>query len=140
MDYKEILLNMENEEGFFNHNNFSIVEATDDNLIIRANLTNNSMNPYGFAHGGLIFGLGDTVMGMIARTTGRYAVTLDANITYHRRGCGKYLTAKGELIKSGKTICSARAYIYDDQEKLVATMSSNYYYVDLDKGKKDEYE
>lgn len=130
MKSQDALDKMENEEGFFHHNNYHIVEANDKNIIIRADLNNNSMNPYNMAHGGLIFGLGDTVMGMIAAASGKHAVTLNANISYLLPGTGKYLIAKGEIVRSGKTTCVARANIYNDKEKLIAILSSTYYYID----------
>ena len=130
MKSQDALDKMENEEGFFHHNNYHIVEANDKNIIIRADLNNNSMNPYNMAHGGLIFGLGDTVMGMIAAASGKHAITLNANISYLLPGTGKYLIAKGEIVRSGITTCVARANIYNDKEKLIAILSSTYYYID----------
>ena len=40
------------------------VEATEEACVLKAKVTKNSLNPYGIAHGGFIFGLGDTVLGM----------------------------------------------------------------------------
>lgn len=130
MDYKKLLDDMENKAGFFKHNNFHVEKALKNECIIRANLTEDSMNPYGIAHGGIIFGLGDVTMGMLARATGKAAVTLSANINYLKPGTGKYLLAKSEMIKNGKTTCVLRANIYNDKEELIATMDSNYYYID----------
>lgn len=127
MNYQELLNDMENKPGFFKNNNFHVVEATEENCVVRADLTENSLNPYKIAHGGIIFGLGDVVMGMLARTTGSKAVTLSANINYLKPGTGSYLTAKAEMIKKGNTTCVLRANIYNDKEELIATMDSNYY-------------
>ena len=130
MNVEDILNKMENEDGFFKHNNYHIVEANDKNITLRADLDKNSMNPYGMAHGGLIFGLGDTTMGMLAASSGRRALTLNANISYLAPGEGKYLLANGEIIKKGKTICVVRVNIYNDQKKLISTMESTYYFID----------
>ncbi len=130
MKVEDILNKMENEDGFFKHNNYHVVEANEKNIVLRADLNDNSMNPYGMAHGGLIFGLGDTVMGMVAASKGRRAVTLNGNVSYLLPGSGKYLIAKGELVRSGKTTCVVNAKIYNDQEKLIAILSSTYYYID----------
>lgn len=126
----DVFKNMEEKDGFFKHNNYHVVEANENEVIIRANLTENSMNPYGMAHGGFIFGLGDTVMGMLAATIDKKALTLNANISYLAPGTGKYLIAKGEIVKKGKTISLLRANIYNDQKKLISTMESTYYYFD----------
>lgn len=129
MDYQQLLSDMENKNGFFKNNNFHVVEATKENCIVRADLTENSMNPYGIAHGGLIFGLGDVVMGMLARVANTKAVTLNANINYLKPGTGKYLIAKAKLIKVGKNTCVLSADIFNDKDELVATMNSNYFYL-----------
>lgn len=130
MDYKKLLNDMENKAGFFKHNNFHVVKANKEECIVKAELTENSLNPYGMAHGGLIFGLGDVVMGMLARASSRPAVTLNANINYLKPGKGEYIIAHAELIKSGKKTCVLRANIYNDKEELIATMDSNYFYLD----------
>ena len=125
----EILEKMEKEPGYFNHNNYHILKATEENIELRADLTENSMNPYNIAHGGFIFGLGDTAMGVAASSTGKNAVTLSATINYLKPSTGKYLIAEAEVIKSGKKICYLQTNIYNDNEELVATMDSNYCYV-----------
>ena len=117
--------------GFIKHNNYQYVDHKDgEYAVIRAELNEDAMNPYGFAHGGFIFGLGDTVMGLLAITTGRKCVTISSSINYLKPAVGKCLTAKSEIIKNGKTICYLRANIYNDKEELVATMDGNYYYID----------
>lgn len=131
MDRVDLLNQLENDNGFYKHNNYKLVDYKDEEFVeLKADLNENSMNPYGFAHGGLIFGLGDTAMGMLAATTGRPAVTLSANISYLRPIKGKYFTAKASILKKGKTTTYLRADIYNDENKLAAVMDSNYFYVE----------
>lgn len=124
-----ILEKMETEEGFFNHNNYHVVENSEDSVIIEAALTEEAMNPYGIAHGGFIFGLGDVAMGVLAIKKGKRAVTLDANIKYLKPGRGKKLFAQGKIIKDGDNIIFLEANIYNDEEILVAKMTGTYYYL-----------
>lgn len=119
------------ENGFIFHNNFSLVERKEnESSIVKVELSEKSLNPFGNAHGGLIFGLGDTAMGIVVNTDDKHAVTLSSNINYLHPGVGKYLLAKAKMIKKGKKICYLNAKIYNDQDVLVATMEGNYYYVD----------
>lgn len=134
MNIEEALEKMETEEGFFSHNNYHIINKNEKELTIKADLTKTANNPYGFAHGGFIFGLSDTIMGMLAAHNGRKAITLESNISYLKQGTGKYLLAKGEIIKEGSNICFLKSNIYNDNEDLVATSTSTYYYID---GKKE---
>lgn len=130
MDYEEIIKTMEVKEGFYKNNNFHIVECEGDVYKMRADLTENSLNPYGFAHGGLVFGLGDTTMGMLARRTGRKAVTRSANISYLKPSLGKYITASAEMIKCGKKACFLKAEIYNDKDEIVAVMTGDYFFIE----------
>ena len=130
MNYEEIVKGMETQTGFYKHNNFHIVDCESNIFVMRADITENSLNPYGYPHGGLIFGLGDTTMGMLARRTGTKAVTRSSNITYLKPAIGKYIIAKAEMIKCGKKACFLKADIYNDKNDIVAVMTGDYYFVD----------
>lgn len=130
MDKDYFLKQLQNEDGFFKHNNYEVVEASEESCILKANVTENSLNPYKIVHGGFTFGLGDTVMGMLASKDGRPAVTLNSTINYLKAGMTSYIIAKGEILKQGKTTCYLQAKIYDDKENLIAVMDANYFYID----------
>ena len=130
MNEEELIRKMEQEAGFFHHNHYKVEKADKEEVILKAELNEDAMNPYEMAHGGFIFGLGDTAMGILVRATGKRGVTLSANINFLHPGKGKEIIAKGELIKQGRKTCYARADIYDDENSLIATMDSNYYFID----------
>ena len=130
MTDEELLDEMMEKNGFIKHNRFEVVEIEKGKKVtMKVELAEDSMNPYGFAHGGLIFGLGDTAMGVAARSTGRNAVTLSSNISYLKPSMGKVLRAEAEIVKSGKTTCYLRCNFYDEENALTATMDANYYYI-----------
>lgn len=117
--------------GFIKYNHFQIIEVEKEKkAILKVKLIEETLNPYGVAHGGLIFSLGDTSMGLVARSTGRKAVTHNCTITYLKPTVGNELTAVAEMIKMGKRTCFLRCDFYDDKNKLTATMDGNYFYVD----------
>lgn len=118
------------ETGFFKHNHYKVVQVEPGkNVILEAKLSSNSLNPYGYAHGGLIFGLGDHAMGIAAGLAGGPAVTQNASITYLRPSTGKVLRAEAEVIKQGKVTCFVRCNFYDENNKLTASMDGSYYYM-----------
>ena len=133
---KEKKLKEIEENGFFYHNHYHIIEVSEKKAILCADLTETAMNPYNYAHGGFIFGLGDMTMGLAVSTTGRNGVTLNSNINFLKPGKGKKITAKGEIVKNGKNICYAKATIYDEQENIIATMDANYYYMSEERNEK----
>ena len=123
-------MNLVNEQnGFLKHNDIIILESNEKTSKVKMNISENSLNPYGIVHGGLIFSMGDTVMGITIRSTGRDAVTLDGTINYLKPGKGKYLIATSEVIKVGKTTSVLMANIYNDKEELIAVMSAIYYFI-----------
>ncbi len=134
MTKQEIYDTLEKKNGFFKHNNYHIIESNKEKVILRADITEESLNPYDMVHGGLIFGLGDTAMGALVREQGDSAVTLNSTINYLKPGKGKYITAVSELIKKGKTIYYLKANIYDENESLIASMDANYYIISEKEG------
>jgi len=119
---------MENRDGFFKHNNYHVVEISKDSVIIEAVLTDSAMNPYGIAHGGFIFGLGDEAMGLLAYNN-HQVVTLDSSISYLAPGKGNKLYAKAEIVQAKHKMAFLKATIYNDKNELIATMSGTYYYI-----------
>ena len=128
MNKEEILENMKNKAGFFKHNNMQIVDL--EKAILKIEISNDSLNVYGIAHGGLIFGLGDNAMGLLLAATKKKGVTLSSTINYLYPGKGKCLIAKPEIIKAGKTTAVLKANIYDEEDHLIAIMNGTYYYID----------
>ena len=126
---KEEVMKLFEQKGFISNNKIKIEEIEKDKVVLKAELTENSMNPYQMVHGGLIFGLGDTAMGLLSSIEKIPSVTLDANINYLKPAEGLYLKAEASIIKKGKNICYLRAKIYNDKQEVVATMNSNYYYL-----------
>ncbi len=118
------------ENDFMKYYNFSVVEIEEGkNMSLKGKLTPGSMNMYGIAHGGYIFSLGDTAMGVVVGSTGKNAVTISSTINYLHPAKGKYLIAKAEMIKSGKKTCNLKADIFNDKDELVANMSGVYHYI-----------
>lgn len=131
MNKEELTKLLQENNGFATINGFELEDYEEGkSATLKVNLTEKSLNPYGFAHGGLIFGLGDNAMGVVAKTTGKSAVTLSSSITYLKPTTGKYIIAKAEMIKNGKQTAYLRTNFYNDKDILVATMDANYFYVE----------
>ena len=127
---KEELIEKIETSSFIKANNYKVEEIIEnESTTIKGYLTDTSYNPYDIAHGGYVFGLGDTAMGIAASSSGRQAVTLSATINYLKPSAGKYLIAKAKVVKQGKSICYLTTEIFNDKDELVATMESNYFYV-----------
>lgn len=128
--YQEIIDYVENTNGFIKYNNMHIEEIKENYAKMYVDITEDSLNPSNIAHGGLLFGLADSTMGMAARTNGRNVVTINSSIEYLRPGKGKRMTCETEVLHVGKTTCCFRCNIYTDEDKLCATATATYFFLD----------
>ncbi len=127
---KELITYLENNPGFIKYNNIHVLDIKDSYAKMSALINENSLNPNGTVHGGLIFGLADSVMGIAARTTGHNVVTIDSSINYLHPGKGSKLIAETEKIKVGKKTAVYRCNIYDEKDNLIAIATGTYYFID----------
>ena len=115
------------DNGFMNHNGFYIVEAENNYAKIAIDVKQESLNPYGVVHGGLLFSLADSAMGIALRTTDRIGVTLNSNIDFLAPGKGKHIYAETELVKDGKSIVVYNVKITNEEGTLISTVTGTYY-------------
>jgi acyl-CoA thioesterase len=117
------------DNGFMSYNGLYIVEAKENYVKIGVDITEKSLNPFGVVHGGLIYTLADSAMGIALATTGRSGVTLNSTIDYLTPGKGKKLFADTEIVKDGKSIVVFRVNIKDENDTLVSVASGTYYII-----------
>ena len=117
------------DNGFMSYNGLYIVEAKENYVKIGVDITEKSLNPFGIVHGGLIYTLADSAMGIALATTGRSGVTLNSTIDYLTPGKGKKLFADTEIVKDGKSIVVFRVNIKDENDTLVSVASGTYYII-----------
>ena len=114
--------------NFIKYNNIEIIN--NDKIEAKVNITESTLNPLQIVHGGLIFSLADTVMGLTCSKLGRKSVTLDSSINFISPGVGAYLVATCEIIKDGCKTCVLEAKIKNDTNKLVAIATGTFFYID----------
>lgn len=117
------------DNGFMAYNGLYVVEAKENYVKIGVDITEKSLNPFGIVHGGLIYTLADSAMGIALATTGRSGVTLNSTIDYLTPGKGKKLFADTEIVKDGKSIVVFRVNIKDENDTLVSVASGTYYII-----------
>lgn len=108
-----------NLPGYITHNGIEILKNDTDYAEAQVVLTENSMNPMGYAHGGLYFSLADTAAGAASWSNGALYVTLNATIDFMIPVQTGKLTAKATAISRSGKICVVNVAIYDDQDQLV---------------------
>lgn len=96
---------------------------TDSERLVEIKTTVNSSNtnPYGYAHGGYLYTLCDTLCGLLGYRLGYYVVTQQANINYIRSAkLGDELYIKAEALHSGKFSDVCDVSITDKDDQLIA--------------------
>lgn len=126
MDIKAINDNYKKINGFDYINGIVIDEANKEIVKAHIEVSEKSNNPWGIVHGGAIFGLADTAIGVLCYADDKKCVTIDANINY-LKPCKKAARVEATKIKTGKTIGVYKAEVYNEEDELSAVMTSNYY-------------
>lgn len=122
---------MEDKNSFHYYN--KLEQMTDENgyHYIQVQLSENTMNPWGTPHGGLLFAICDEAAGsVVVDATNKRWVTLTSSIQFLRTTTSGKLTAKGHLIKLGRTVAASEADVYDDQNRHIAHAIFEFYKID----------
>jgi acyl-CoA thioesterase len=91
-------------------------------------LTRQSLNPQGVAHGSLLFALCDCVTGVATASTGRGMLTQSATIHFLRPGSGKRLYARSKLLRNGKNTALCLGEVTDEKGRLLVTSQFEVFY------------
>lgn len=109
------------------------VEVREDNgsFIAEVDITEGHLNPYGMVHGGMLYALADSVVGLAVRALGnKKAVTLNADFNYLSNVSSGKIIATAEKIRAGRTIAVMNSEVRSETGKLLATGTFTYYLLD----------
>lgn len=95
-------------------NQIKVDEIRPDYARLYVDLVPELCNPYGIAHGGLLFTISDCCAGINARTDGRRYVTLDSSLHFLSSVTKGRITAESYVLRRGGRICVLRATTHDE--------------------------
>ena len=127
MDQNKFIRYINSFLGYNHHNGIKLVALEEGHSVVEVQLTRDSMNPQGTAHGGLIFSIADTAAGCACISRGRSAVTLSGNVNYLRPGKGEYLRAEATEQHYGSKTAVYRVTITDPQQNKVAELVMTFF-------------
>lgn len=108
-------------------NGIEIEQLRTDYVRLAVTLRPELCNPYGRAHGGLLYTMADCCGGITARTNGHDYVTLNANIHYLSNVTEGRLIAESHLISRTRKLCVVGVDIHTDQgQKLIEATVTMY--------------
>ncbi|WP_229201229.1 PaaI family thioesterase [Arcticibacterium luteifluviistationis] len=108
--------------------NGTLLEAEEGRLRMSYLIREEFANPAGIAHGGVLAGIIDEVMGMTTFSLGRdgFYVAANLNVDFLRPAMvGDEVTIQSEVIRAGKTIAHVECRISSKDGKLLAKATSN---------------
>lgn len=106
----------------FDH--YELTEAEPGQVSLTSQISPSSLNYYGHAHGGYLFTLCDQVAGLVARTLGATAVTLQANVNYLKAGqLGETLIVQGHCVHDGRKTKLVETQVRNEQGQLLTQAS-----------------
>lgn len=112
------------------HNGIKVVELGEDFCAVEAELCDNSMNPWGMAHGGIVYSVCDVAAGVVVSQTERRGVTQSGTVYYLRPSTGSKIRAEGKIIKNGRTVVLVETNVYNDEGVHTARGEFQIYIVD----------
>lgn len=118
---KEEKLEIINKRCPYNvYNGINAVDIGEDFCVIEGELKNETLNPWGMAHGGFVYSLCDVASGVVVGIGGRTGVTLSSNMHYFHPSKGSRLRAEGRIVKDGKNVVVVETLVFDGSGTLTA--------------------
>lgn len=100
-------------DGYFQLNRLHLAGLSPDRAALYVDLEPALRNPYGVAHGGLLFTLCDFCAGLAAGTDGGRYVTQNASYYFMKNVSDGRLTATGQVLSRGRRVCVVRCQVQD---------------------------
>ena len=89
---------------FMNKNHIRLEAVELDRVVTVMEAGPDSLNPYGFVHGGALYTMADCACGAAARTDGRKYVTLSSSFNFLHSGLeGDVIRAEAKVRRRGRT-------------------------------------
>ena len=112
------------EKGYIEYNDIRVNDLEKGELYI--DIKKKHLNPYRIVHGGLLYTLADTAMGVSLTDIG-YFTTISSNINFIKACKGTRISTKVERLKVTKNMAFLNCYIYDNDDNLIASANGTYY-------------
>lgn len=128
MDFEKIIAFRNEHNPYAKRLGILVEELSRGYARVTKTVTEEDLNPLGFAHGGLYFSMADTASGSAMASHGHMAVTVNAAYNYFRSAkVGDTLTAEAREVKSGRTICVYDVRVTDQNGTLLGTGTFTFY-------------
>ncbi len=121
------LIDLLNQAPFFRLLNIRLMELGRGFATLEMDLEDKHRNPFGVIHGGSYSSLIDTAAYWSAycqMEPEASFVTVDVDVNIMAAAEGGRLTARGECLKIGRTMCLTQAVVLDQQDRIISQGNS----------------
>lgn len=131
MELDQNMAEYREKHAFMTQNHIELSEVQPDRAVTVLNAGSDSLNPYGFVHGGALFTMADCACGAAARTDGRSYVTLSSSFNFLHSGLsGELIRAEAQVRRRGRTTCYVTVDITNDSGELLASGSFTFFCIE----------
>lgn len=117
--------------AFMNINHIRLAEAELNCAVTVLDAGADSLNPYGFVHGGALYTMADCACGAAARTDGRKYVTLSSSFNFlHSGSKGDSIRAEAKVRRRGRTTCYVDVDLTNDRGELLASGNFTFFCIE----------
>ena len=106
---------------FMEYNDIEVESVSLDKSRLIAHIGENSLNPYGMVHGGLLYTMMDCTAGITARADGNIYVTQNCYVNFLSNvSDAKEVYCESDVIRRGKTIVVVHVKAFTKEGKVLA--------------------
>ena len=121
---EQIIKNLEkrmDKNYFAVYNGFRLETVERDRAVVCAEIRQESRNPHGIAHGGMLYSMADNASGVAAHTDGRTYVTQHGSMNFLTNRKEGVLRAEARIRRRGQRTCLAEVDVTHEDGTLLAT-------------------
>ena len=127
---QHVHMNLKNDY-YMGANHIELISVQPDYAKLSMQITDASLNGFGYVHGGAMYGLADTTAGAAAFTDGRHYVTQSGDFHFIRNVTSGTLFAEGHVLHRGKTITIVEVKVYSEDGKLLGDGTYDMFVVNM---------
>ena len=118
---------------FIRYNRIEVVDVRRDRAVLQLTIGPDSLNLYGFVHGGAIYAMADNAAGCAVSTDGRTYVTQSSNMHFFRNRSEGTVRAEATIRHRGASTCLAMVDITAEDGTLLAEGEFSFFCIDRDR-------
>lgn len=123
-----IVNHMLENDAFSKWLGIELLEVEEGSCKLRCTLTDEMLNGYKIAHGGILFSLADSAIAFASASYGRIAVAIDHSISFTKKAVSEdILLAKAKTISMGFKTGVIQVKITNQNDELVAIVKGTVY-------------